>query len=98
MLEKYWNEGIDRQKHSMEIQITDDCRKEMNQRMILESDVRDTMSTLDQNGSVWDEKTDEYWTCKRMGEVTFWVKYRKDAASYVIEGAYTHRMEVEGEA
>ena len=98
MLEKYWNEGIDRQKHSMEIQITDDCRKEMNQRMILESDVRDTMSTLDQNGSVWDEKTDEYWTCKRMGEVTFWVKSRKDAAGLVIEGAYTHRMEVEGEA
>ena len=97
MLEKYWNETTCISKPSPEIQITNDGRKEMNQRMILESDVREVMSTLESNGSVANLSTGICWTSKRMGNVTFWIKYRKAGSDYLIEGAYSHRMEVEGE-
>ena len=95
MLEQYWGEKPDLQEQTVVLRFTDEGRKEMNQRMILESDVIEVMETLSQNGSVRNVFTSEYYTCKRIGEVTFWVKYCLVDEQFEITGAYSHRMEVE---
>ena len=70
--------------------------EEMEDRMILKSDVDAVLRAYEESGAaVFDQEHDWLVTSHRLGNVTFWVKFRKEETGYLIFGAYRHRMTVE---
>ena len=69
---------------------------EMEERMILKSDVDAVLRAYEDSGAAVDDR-EHGWlvTSHRMGNVTFWVKFQKEKDGYLVYGAYSHRMTVE---
>ena len=62
-------------------------------RMILKSDVAQVLTALrETDEAILDEETGISITRARVGNVTFWVKYREIDDGYLVVGAYSHRM------
>ena len=67
----------------------------MDDRMILDTDVYQVMADYRESGNaVVDNDTGILTTCLRIGNVTFWVRFREAGGAYIISGAYSHRMTV----
>lgn len=68
----------------------------MEERMILKSDVDAVLKAYETSGeAVFDQENNWFVANLRLGNVTFWVKFRKDEDAYTVCGAYSHRMTVE---
>lgn len=73
--------------------ITEEARRQMDDRMILDTDVWKVMGHYRDTGeAVLDQRTGLLIARLRIGNVTFWVKFTEDGAGYIIRGAYSHRM------
>ena len=72
------------------------AREEMDQRMILESDVNAVLKAYESSGEAV-EAPEKGWLAAslRLGNVTFWVKFTDTEGCYRVYGAYSHRMTVE---
>ena len=72
------------------------AREEMDQRMILESDVNAVLKAYESSGEAV-EDPEKGWLAAslRLGNVTFWVKFTDTEGCYRVHGAYSHRMTVE---
>lgn len=72
------------------------AREEMDQRMILESDVNAVLKAYESSGEAV-ENPEKGWLAAslRLGNVTFWVKFTDTEGCYRVYGAYSHRMTVE---
>ncbi len=72
------------------------AREEMDQRMILESDVNAVLKAYETSGEAV-EDPEKGWLAAslRLGNVTFWVKFTDTEGCYRVYGAYSHRMTVE---
>ena len=72
------------------------AREEMDQRMILESDVNAVLKAYESSGEAV-EDPEKGWLAAslRLGNVTFWVKFTDTEGCYRVYGAYSHRMTVE---
>jgi len=67
----------------------------MDDRMILKSDVTRVMQSLrETEEAILDEESGLYVTRARLGNVTFWVKYKETETGYRIYSAYSHRMNI----
>ena len=67
----------------------------MDDRMILKSDVTRVIQSLRETGeAILDEESGLYVTRARLGNVTFWVKYRETETGYRVYSAYSHRMNI----
>ena len=76
--------------------IADDVRQNMHDRMILESDVVQVLEYADANNEMLYNKVKEiYISSLRIGNVTFWVEFRKQDDVYEVLHAYSHRMSFE---
>ena len=63
--------------------------------MILKSDVTRVIQSLRETGeAILDEESGLYVTRARLGNVTFWVKYRETETGYRVYSAYSHRMNI----
>ncbi len=83
------------QKRDYKIEYTPEALAVMDRRMILKDDVTETLDALRETGeAVYDAQEDVMITCRRIGNVTFWVKYRETEGGYLVVGAYSHRMDV----
>lgn len=71
-------------------------REEMDQRMILESDVNAVLKAYESSREAV-EDPEKGWLAAslRLGNVTFWVKFTDIEGCYRVYGAYSHRMTVE---
>ena len=70
--------------------------EQMEARMILKSDVDAALKAYEASGeAVLDEEKGWFVACRRLGNVTFWVKFTREDAAYTVHGAYSHRMTVE---
>jgi hypothetical protein len=53
------------------------------------------MQDYHENGNaVIENETGLSIACRRIGNVTFWVRFQEEEGSYVVHGAYSHRMTV----
>ena len=76
-----------------QIEYTPEALRLMDDRMILKSDVAQVLTALrETEEAVLDEETGLSVTRARLGNVTFWVKYRELDDGYLVVGAYSHRM------
>ncbi len=95
LLGELWNEEVEAVELGFTIVYTPEAEAMMDDRMILKTDVVRVLQSLRETGeAVLDGETGLCVTRARLGNVTFWVKYRETADGYQIFGAYSHRMNV----
>ena len=77
------------------MELSDEVRAKMEDRMILESDLIQTICAYRENGmAVYNESDDTLTASCRSGNVSFWIRFREKDDRYVILSAYSHRMTV----
>ncbi len=95
LLSELWGEEVSETKLDFELEFTDEALKMMDERMILKSDVISVMEYVNETGeAVFDAESGLTAGRKRIGNVTFWVKFVPIDGGYVVHRAYSHRMNV----
>lgn len=95
LLRELWKEETQMRKTDYKIEFTPEALAAMDERMILKDDVIETLDALRETGeAIYDAQADISITRRRIGNVTFWVKYREIEGGYRVVGAYSHRMDV----
>ena len=95
LLEEIWKEEI-RREIMLPVFYENGAEEEMDRRMILKSDVEAVLKAYEASGEAV-EDPEKGWLAAsaRIGNVTFWVKFRETEKGYLVYGAYSHRMTVE---
>ena len=98
VLEKVWNIDMDdtgEYKSSIKIKIPDDLTAKMNDLLILEEDVYKTVEYCEKSGNkIFDTEKECFAGHLRIGIITYWVEYVKEAESCVLKNVYSHRVEI----
>ena len=96
LLFNIWGEEASNMEPDYKLEFTDEALKIMDDRMILKSDVIGVMDELRQTGeAIFDADTGLLIARRRIGNVTFWVKYTEtEDGGYLIHRAYSHRMNI----
>lgn len=96
LLREVWGEETEEMSCGFPVEFTPGALGEMDRRMILKSDVTQVLESVRETGeAVADADTGLLIARRRVGNVTFWVKYEKRDGRYLVRGAYSHRMQVE---
>ena len=96
LLKEIWGEDVIEMTYDFTLRITDEARAQMDERMILDTDVYAVMAAYRETGeAVVENDTGVLTACHRMGNVTFWVRFTEDGDGCTVLGAYSHRMTVE---
>ncbi|AFM21681.1 aldehyde dehydrogenase, iron-sulfur subunit [Acetomicrobium mobile DSM 13181] len=77
------------------ISIPDAVREKLEDRHILDSDIRQTLWEASSTGRYLISPDGTRLASSRIGNVTFWVEYREDDHSFTIVNAWSHRMIME---
>jgi len=95
LLREIWEEKMREKDFAFSVTITEKAREEMDDRMIMIEDIYAVMQDYHENGNaVIENETGLSIACRRIGNVTFWVRFQEEEGSYVVHGAYSHRMTV----
>lgn len=95
LLRELWGKASEEEALDYEITYTEEALQMMNDRMILKSDVVGVFNALRETGeAIYDGEEDLLITRHRIGNVTFWVKYRETETGYLVCRAYSHRMNI----
>ncbi|MCI1822092.1 pyridine nucleotide-disulfide oxidoreductase/dicluster-binding protein [Megasphaera sueciensis] len=95
LLREVWKELVEPVKYGFKVIFTPEARRMMDDRMILRTDVMQTLQYMRETKEViLEEKTGLLITRHRDGNVTFWVKYEQKDDVYVVHCAYSHRMNI----
>lgn len=96
LLSDVWGINVLDEVLDFELKISDEARIIMDDRMILESDIIAVMKDYHINKeAVYDVKTELSIATKRIGNVSFWVKFTSEGENaYNVVGAYSHRMTI----
>jgi hypothetical protein len=77
--------------------IPDKTRAAMNERLILEDNVKSVIFAAEASGKrMYCEEEDVYTAYQEQGRVTFWARYRPADDGYLLLDAYLHRMRIVG--
>ena len=96
LLRGIWGEDVKNEPLGFRLDITDEARALMEQRMVLDTDVQRVMKAyLDSGEAVLENDSGLLVTRARIGNVTFWVKFTEDADGYTVHRVYSHRMTIE---
>ena len=94
-MKELWGEEVKTVDLGFEVEFSPEAEERMDDRMILKSDVIQVLQHLRESGeAVLEEDTGLFVTRERLGNVTFWVKYRETEKGYLVCSAYSHRMKV----
>ena len=95
LLRDIWGEETEEVDVGFKIEYTPEVVRLMDDRMILKSDIIQVLQELRKTGeAILDGETGLCIARARLGNVTFWVKYREIEGGYQVCGAYSHRMNV----
>ncbi len=96
LLWELWHEETREMKLDFELRFTEEALRLMDERMILKDDVIAVLEEQRRTGqAVFDADSGLTAACRRVGNVTFWVKYTPlDNGGYLVRSAYSHRMQV----
>ena len=75
--------------------VSPDVRRCLEERHILDSDLRRTLWEASNSARLLVSPEGRMLATSRIGNVTFWVEYRTEGASFRIVNAWSHRMTVE---
>ena len=95
LLQDIWGEETEEMHCDFTVEYTDETLAMMDDRMILKSDVIQVLENLRETGeAILDGETGLCIARARLGNVTFWVKYKETATGYQVHSAYSHRMNI----
>ena len=95
LLQDIWGEETKEMQCDFTVEYTKEALTMMDDRMILRSDVIEVLQNLRETGeAIQDSETGLCIARARLGNVTFWVKYKETNTGYYIYGAYSHRMNI----
>lgn len=90
------NKNNSNNKYKIDLIINEQLRSKLEDRMILDKDIEDTIKYAEQTKEKFFNKLNShnlaYYTIKN---VTFWVEYTIEEGKYLIHNAYSHRMKIE---
>ncbi|MBR5510565.1 MAG: 4Fe-4S dicluster domain-containing protein, partial [Lachnospiraceae bacterium] len=96
LLKELWREDVEMTGPDFQIVFTDGVLSQMDDRMILKTDVIRVMEQYRENQeAILDADTGLCIARARLGNVTFWVKFEEEDGGYRIHGAYSHRMGIQ---
>ncbi|WMJ84009.1 pyridine nucleotide-disulfide oxidoreductase/dicluster-binding protein [Oscillospiraceae bacterium LTW-04] len=96
LLHEIWGEEILEMTCEFPITFMPEALKLMDDRMILKEDVIKVMESFrETEEAIFDSESGLMITRKRIGNVTFWVKYEEQDGGYLIHSAYSHRMKID---
>ena len=82
---------------SVKLQMSDEVRRQIDGRRILEEDVQSVIAQAELTGRrLKDERTGRYLAYHRPENVTFWVDYAPGDDGFIVHNAYCHRMNIVG--
>jgi NADPH-dependent glutamate synthase beta subunit-like oxidoreductase len=89
---------IDVEEHEkIELRMTDEVRKRIDGRRILENDVRRVIDHAEKSGKrLKNPETGRFLAYLQSGNVTFWVEYTPAEIGFTVHNAYCHRMNIVG--
>jgi len=83
----------------IELTMSDEVAALMEQRRILEDDIRRVLFQVEEAGSGFAHQGDDRLIgSARLGEVTFWIEYRRENDRYRIDRCWSHRMVIGGKS
>ncbi|MDO4517619.1 MAG: heterodisulfide reductase-related iron-sulfur binding cluster [Bacillota bacterium] len=83
---------------SIVLSMDNSVRQKLSEEFILEQEAGDVVSFCERTGrTLYNEDSDSYTGYRKIGNLTYWVEYRKPADNncYELLNAYSHRMEIE---
>jgi hypothetical protein len=79
------------------LRMTDEVRKRIDERRILEDDIRRVIDHGEKSGKrLRNSETGAYLACLQPENVTFWVDYTPGDDGFTVHNAYCHRMKIVG--
>lgn len=95
LLREVWGEEGSTVEPSLKLQISEDVRQLLEERMILIQDVRRTIEYAESTGDKLENSiTGRSLASFRSACVTYWVEYSRLGEEFAVHDAYFHRMEV----
>jgi hypothetical protein len=81
----------------LKLSISPDVLKRIDERRILEEDIRKVIFHGETSGKkMWSKESGSYLAYLQPENVTFWVEYSPDGDSFSVLNAYCHRMKIVG--
>ncbi len=95
LMNRLWGDSVEEMQVSIRLDLTEEIRRLMEDRMILEEDVRQVLMAAEQTGKrIWNSETGRYTAYHKPGSVTYWVEYSISEEVYRIHNTYSHRLEI----
>ena len=95
LLKELWNQEVTPVELGFKVTYTDEARTMMDDRMILDTDIIRVLQSLrETKEAIYDEESGLSIARARLGNVTFWVKYKEMDGGYCVVSAYSHRMNI----
>jgi hypothetical protein len=101
LLKDLWSEAMDDLNPAAHIRllIPPEVQETLEQRLILVEDLQQVVAQAEQTGErLLNKHSGHFLASHKLGSVTYWVEYTPEADAYRIHNAYSHRMEIGGEA
>lgn len=109
LLKEIWGETMEKKPEDcgLRLKISAEVREKMDRRRILEEDLCEVIRLAEASKRrTFDSQKGTYTCYRELGNITYWVEYRKESAEYQVDGvcpvgdayeivnAYTHRMKI----
>jgi hypothetical protein len=86
---------LSEEARALKLEISDDVRKLLDERHVLDDDIRRVIDHAESTGLKLFQPDTPYFLSKmRIHEAMFYVEYSKDKGAYKIHTAYTHRFKL----
>lgn len=97
LLRDLWVEHVEEQAVKIKLVIPDKVSRIMEERRILEDDIRKVIDYAEQTGrKLQSRDTGHYLAYYQPVSVTYWVEYSLQDDGFVVHNAYSHRIEISG--
>ena len=81
----------------IKLQISDEVKKCLDERHILEDEVKHVIHYAETEGNkLYQLEANRYLAKLRIGSATFYVKYSVEQGGYLVQSAYAHKSEMLG--
>ncbi len=95
LMRTLWGDSVEERDVTVILELTAEIRGLMEERMILEEDIRQVLAHAQKTGKrIWNAGTEKYTAYYKPGSVTYWVEYSQSGDCYRIHNTYSHRLEI----
>jgi glutamate synthase (NADPH) small chain len=96
LLREIWGEQVDEGTNEIKLNIPDDVRHTLENRMILVEDITKVIQYAESTGKrLKNKENNSYIAYYQPVKVTYWVEYTPQEEGFLVLNAYSHRLEID---